>query len=980
MKRGLVRNSRYSPGNLDRESLEALFVGRQPIMTDVVDTITSSIGTGKSGPFNLLVGPRGCGKTHFVSLAYHRIREAVDRNGYTAKLEVAFLNEEEWGVASYLDFLVRVLRSLSTASNGLEHKIETIYEKFSADPKGAETYAEELIASYVGEKTLWLICENLVDLFDGLGESGQKRLRAFIQQTGFWTVLATSPALFSALTKQDHPFTDFFKIQELSRINYETAHELLVKKATHDGQPELAEFLTTPIGRARIRAIHHLAAGNHRAYVILYDFLDRESLDDLVAPFLHMVDDLTPYYQDRMRQLPPAQRKVIEFLCQHSEPEPVKSIAAACLMSQQTTAKQVWELWQAGFVSRIPAGRQTFCELAEPLMRICIEIKDNRTEHFRLFVEFLRHWFTSRELESRLSLLEGNEHSRAVDNLHFKEALRCARLEARQPFVAALREEGRRCIQHNDYQGLTAIYERVVAEGGSPSDYHYYVYALRKSGVADRAATIANEAVAKFPNEKTVHFDLADTLYRQDNYVDALLSIDHAISIDPTDESFHCLRATLLIDLERYEEAIVEAEKALLLDPEHFHSYEQVIEALSRLGMVSEAERKVDELISLSPNHAGALTVAGCFYYSQERYDDALRFLDDSLQKRPHSTHARYIRGLTHFERDNHPSAVADFRSVIAADKNHIGAHCRLSDSLMKVGDFYGAINISERLIELDPQHGHAYVVLGSAHAKLNQFKQMTAAFESMLINQVEESDLINAAEVAMREKSLGLASRVLAKAVEIAPNDLRALQKQAVCLLKSGEIEAAWKTGEVASARGLPSLTIFARVARAEAKIAPAALVLSKLFSACKRDASLAPTNTFTYSIASVLLTSVVSFGPSQLIDGVRRLREILSESRDPLPLIGKVLTDFVVSLRPNLKGSIEQWEATTRDLDAELGDIAECKIPIAMLTAAVSFSKTGDGKHLLRLPLEQRQLLEEQLSLVGNIFPEKQPGQTHH
>ena len=23
------------------------------------------------------------------------------------------------------------------------------------------------------------------------------------------------------------------------------------------------------------------------------------------APFMHMVDDLTPYYQDRMRQLPP---------------------------------------------------------------------------------------------------------------------------------------------------------------------------------------------------------------------------------------------------------------------------------------------------------------------------------------------------------------------------------------------------------------------------------------------------------------------------------------------------------------------------------------------------------------------------------------------------------------------------------------------------------------------------------------------------
>ena len=28
-------------------------------------------------------------------------------------------------------------------------------------------------------------------------------------------------------------------------------------------------------------------------------------------------------------------------------------------------------------------------------MRICIEVKDNKTRHFRLFVEFLRHWFTA---------------------------------------------------------------------------------------------------------------------------------------------------------------------------------------------------------------------------------------------------------------------------------------------------------------------------------------------------------------------------------------------------------------------------------------------------------------------------------------------------------------------------------------------------------------------------------------------------------
>ena len=108
---------------------------------------------------------------------------------------------------------------------------------------------------------------------------------------------------------------------------------------------------------------------------------------------MHMVDDLTPYYQDRLHQLAPAQRKIVEFLCLEGKPKTIKEISTPCLMSQQTTAKQVGELDTAGLVTRVRIGRNTYCELSDPLMRFCIQVKDNKTEHFRLFAELLRHWF-----------------------------------------------------------------------------------------------------------------------------------------------------------------------------------------------------------------------------------------------------------------------------------------------------------------------------------------------------------------------------------------------------------------------------------------------------------------------------------------------------------------------------------------------------------------------------------------------------------
>lgn len=458
MKQGVLRSSRYSPGNMDYESLEAVFVGRDDIMEDVLDRITTSI-SGPQKHYILLVGPRGSGKTHLLALAYHRLMALLDAGGTRNDVAIALLKEEEWGVASYLDLVVRILTALAENATELNAEIARIYGRFSKDAEEAEAFAVGLLRQHCEGKTLLLLCENLMDLFQGLGDEGQKRWRTAIQEDGNWTILATTPQLFAGVTLQNNPFYGFFTVRPLEKIDLDTGIDLLTKKAIHENKPDLADFLRSPLGRARARAVHHLAAGNHRAYVVMFDFLDKESLEDLIGPFMHMVDDLTPYYQDRMRQVPPAQRKIIEFLCLKGAPATVQAISTSCLMSPQTAAKQVGALAITGFVSRSRSGRNTFCELSEPLMRICIEVKDNKTQHVRLLVEFLRHWFTSRELAQRHA-----EYQRAVlpvvlDRLHVEEAVRCSRADQDEPLIDALHDEAKRCWDSGNYNGLATIQE-----------------------------------------------------------------------------------------------------------------------------------------------------------------------------------------------------------------------------------------------------------------------------------------------------------------------------------------------------------------------------------------------------------------------------------------------------------------------------------------------------------------------------------------
>ena len=63
---------------------------------------------------------------------------------------------------------------------------------------------------------------------------------------------------------------------------------------------------------------------------------------------------------------------------------------------------------------------------------------------------------------------------------------------------------------------------------------------------------------------------------------------------------------------------------------------------------------------------------------------------------------------------------------------------------------------------------------------------------------------------------------------------------------------------------------------------------------------------------------------------------------------------------------GSLDEWESALDGLASSLADLADCRIPLGMLYAAVTYSKTGDEKKLLSLPLEQR-LLQEVLPPPG-------------
>jgi DNA-binding transcriptional ArsR family regulator len=251
-------------------------------------------------------------------------------------------------------------------------------------------------------------------------------------------LVCTTPSLFAGVSLQKSAFYGFFDIEALIELDFEEVVLLLGKIAAERGDKALAEFICTSEGRSRIRAVHHLAEGNPRIYIIFAQFLSRDALDELVEAFMHTLDELTPYYQARMKELSGQQRKIVEYLVNYRGAAPVKQIAKSCFITQQTCSSQLKQLKQKRYVRSIEQGRESYYELCEPLMRLCMDVKKQRGEPVSLFVEMLRIWYTEDQLKA---LLDDPARNCCMDTAYLKKALALVETEELEPKLRAVMKD-----------------------------------------------------------------------------------------------------------------------------------------------------------------------------------------------------------------------------------------------------------------------------------------------------------------------------------------------------------------------------------------------------------------------------------------------------------------------------------------------------------------------------------------------------------
>ena len=392
----------YRSGITTPEQLRHVTVGREYFMEDMRNKLLNSRDKA-SKQHSLFIGPRGAGKTHFLSLISQEIQEIDELKD---RYIVVRFPEEPLRLLSYVDFLLGICEILR---DSLPPKQATVwgklYSQLAEEPDNdrIRDILEAAIKKSIRDKgkTLLIMLENFDEILTRQikGKQDAAAMRKLFMGDNGCMLLATAPLYFPAVSDVNQPFYDFFDVQLLANLSEEQTLEMIRLNLEWNKKTEmLADFSDL---QPKILALHQMTGGNPRLTMMLYELIANDSIISARDQFMRLLDRITPFYQDRIKEIPPQERAILETMAKmRSTIKTPAAIAARMRMSQQQTSTLLKRLTKSNYLKVMPNPadkRSRIYTIREGFFDLWLAMNLSRAEYARLpfLVEFFEKWYRS---------------------------------------------------------------------------------------------------------------------------------------------------------------------------------------------------------------------------------------------------------------------------------------------------------------------------------------------------------------------------------------------------------------------------------------------------------------------------------------------------------------------------------------------------------------------------------------------------------
>ena len=384
---------KYNPGFLTDDELVSSFCVRTSEFDSIVEALRES--TGASNVHQLVIGPRGSGKTSLLLRVAAEIR--CDK-ALSPRLFPVVFAEESYGVGSPGEFWLECLRRLADQApqRAGEPDLGRIFEDLR-NIQDDQLLADRCLGAVQdfsdrAAKRLVLIVENLNMMFGDMpnADTAAWRLRETLQTDPRIALLASATSRFDQIDHPDRALYDLFRTLQLRPLDTK----------------ECAVLWETVSGRHRapstIRSLEILTGGSPRLLSILARFGGGLSFQELMAQLLDLIDDHTEYFKSHLESLPAQERRVYLALAELWKPASTREIAHQARLDTSKCSAQLKRLVERGAV--VVAGgsaRRKLHYLAERLYNIYYLLRQRRGSDplLKALVRFMASYYSPEELK-----------------------------------------------------------------------------------------------------------------------------------------------------------------------------------------------------------------------------------------------------------------------------------------------------------------------------------------------------------------------------------------------------------------------------------------------------------------------------------------------------------------------------------------------------------------------------------------------------
>ena len=384
---------KYNPGFLTDHELVASYCVRTTEFELLVEVLREC--TGGSNPHQIVIGPRGSGKTSLLL----RVAAEVGRDAVLeSRLLPVVFAEESYEVATAGEFWLECLTNLATQATLREdasdlHRTVDELRAIRDDQALSDRCLGALLDFADREgKRLVLLVENLNMLFRDMADPDAAgwRLRKVLQTEPRIIVFASATSRFDEIDNPDRALYDLFRVRTLRPLDRNQCAVLWESVSGRHPAPET------------IRSLEILTGGSPRLISIVARFGAGLSFRDLMSDLFDLVDEHTEYFKSHIESLPAQERRVYLALATLWKPATTREIADQARLETSTCSAQLARLGDRGVV-RVAGGsaRRKQYYLTERLYNIYYLLRRRRGPDrlVEALVHFMESYYSPLELK-----------------------------------------------------------------------------------------------------------------------------------------------------------------------------------------------------------------------------------------------------------------------------------------------------------------------------------------------------------------------------------------------------------------------------------------------------------------------------------------------------------------------------------------------------------------------------------------------------